>query len=224
MVKVISLGGSIIVPDDINYKYLLNFKTIISKYSKKEKIIIVCGGGSTARKYISALEKNNVDTKIRSYIGIRVTRLNAWFLINLFKESCNKNIPKSIKEVENLVKKNNIVILGGLRYHPEETSDGAAASIAKNYKTDFINMTNVKGLYDKNPKLGNAKFIPKISFSDFYKRISKFKYKPGQHFILDHNAAKIIKKYKIKTYIIGPGLKNLEKLLKNKKFAGTIIG
>ena len=224
MVRVISLGGSLIVPDDINYEYLLDFKKFITKYSKEEKIIIVCGGGSTARKYINALEKNNADIKIRGYIGIRVTRLNAWFLINFFKEGCNKNIPKSIKEVKNLVKKDNIVILGGLRYHPEETSDGAAASLAKNYKTDFINMTNIKGLYDKNPKLGNAKFIPKISFSDFYRMIRKVKYNPGQHFVLDHNAAKIIKKNKIKTYVIGPNLKNLEKLLKNKKFVGTVIG
>ena len=223
MVKVLSLGGSLIIPDNISYQFLEKFKKLIKKYAEKEKIIIVCGGGQTARKYINALEQAGISEKIQSYIGIRATRLNAWFLINFFKDSCNKTIPKSIKEVNHLVKKNNIVILGGLRYHEKNTSDGAAASLAKAYKTEFINMTNIKGLYNKHPKLKGAKFIPKITFSDFSKLMSKVRYKPGQHHVLDQNASDIIKKYKITTYIIGPDLKNLERVLENKKFTGTVI-
>ena len=49
------------------------------------------------------------------------------------------------------------------------------------------------------------------------------KYHPGQHFILDQHAAKIIKKHKIRTSIIGKDIKNLKKCLQDKKFIGTII-
>jgi len=69
----------------------------------------------------------------------------------------------------------------------------------------------------------NAKFIPKISWKNFLKRASKIKFKPGQHFVLDQNAAETIFNYKIKTYILGKNLKNLDNLLSGEKFKGTII-
>ncbi|MEK6952000.1 MAG: UMP kinase [Nanoarchaeota archaeon] len=223
MVKVISLGGSLIVPNDIDSDYLNKFKELIIKYSKKDKFVIVCGGGRTARIYINALRKNKINDKILGYIGIRITRLNAWLLINLFEKYVSAKLGKSLKDIENLLNKRNIVIVGGLRYKPDNTSDGTAAAIANMLKCEFINMTNVKGLYDKDPKLKNAKFIPKISFNEFYKIANKIKYKAGQHFVLDQSAARIIKKNKIKTYIISGDLKNLEKILKRKRFIGTVV-
>ena len=48
-------------------------------------------------------------------------------------------------------------------------------------------------------------------------------FEPGQHFILDQNASKIILKNKIPTYILGEDLKQFDNLLNNKKFVGTII-
>ena len=96
--------------------------------------------------------------------------------------------------------------------------------LANYLKSDFINLTNVKGLYDKNPKkFRTAKFIPEISHKDFLKIAKKIEFKPGQHFVLDQKAAKIIKKYKIKTYILGQDLKQLDNVLKNKHFVGTLI-
>jgi len=48
-------------------------------------------------------------------------------------------------------------------------------------------------------------------------------FEPGQHFILDQDASKIILKNKIPTYILGRNLKELDNLLNNRKFVGTII-
>ena len=52
---------------------------------------------------------------------------------------------------------------------------------------------------------------------------NKNKFVPGQHFVLDQSTSKIIRKYKIKTYILGKELKQLDNLLSGKKFKGTII-
>ena len=38
---VISLGGSLIVPDDIDFKFINKFKESIIKQSKKNKFVIV---------------------------------------------------------------------------------------------------------------------------------------------------------------------------------------
>ena len=91
-------------------------------------------------------------------------------------------------------------------------------------KTDFINITNIDGLFSENPlKNKNAKFIPKISWKNFDKMARKIQYGAGQNFVLDQNASRIIKKDKIKTIIIGNDIKNLKNLFNGKKFVGTII-
>ena len=57
-IVVISLGGSIIVPDKINVEFLKDFKKLINDFVEKgNKAIIVCGGGKTARLYQNAASK-----------------------------------------------------------------------------------------------------------------------------------------------------------------------
>lgn len=221
---VISLGGSLIVPDEIDFRFLEKFRRAILKYAKTYRFVIVCGGGSIARKYISALKEQGISEKLQGMAGISVTRLNARFMTYFFGKDANQGIPHNMKQVANLLKKNKVVFCGALRYHTKETSDATSAKIANFLNTEFINLTNVSGLYTSNPfKNKNARFIPKIGWKDFYKRASKLKYKPGQHFVLDQNAAKIIMNHKIKTYILGKDLRNFGNLLDDKKFKGTII-
>ncbi len=220
---VISLGGSLIVPDKIDVKFLKKFKKTINKHKKKYRFVITTGGGSTARRYISALKELKLKEHFQSLIGISSTRMNARLLTYIFGKPANHNLPSSMKEVKNLLRKNNPVFCGALRYKENETTDATASKLARFFNSKFINLTKVKGLYNKNPKNKDAKFIPKISWKDFNKMAKKIKFKPGQHFVLDQKAARIIKKYKIKTYILGKSMKNFDNFLSGNKFQGTII-
>jgi uridylate kinase len=225
-VIVLSLGGSRIIPDKIDVKFLKEFKKILEKHIKKYKFVIVCGGGSTARKYIAGLKKEKLKLKKfhQGLLGIASTRLNARFMTYFFGKDANKGIPHNMKEVKNMLRLYDIVFCGALRYAKNETSDGTSAKLANYFQTKFINITNVKGLYDKNPKkFKNAKFIPEISWKMFHNLANKQAFKPGQHFVLDQSASRIILKNKIITYIIGTDLKELNNLLENKKFTGTKI-
>ena len=221
MCVVISLGGSVIVPDKVDSKFLDGFKKVIEKFSKKNKVVIVTGGGHTARDYISALRKENLNETIYSWVGIATTKLNARLVASYFNKI--KKIPDSLKEVKRGLKKSNIVICGALGFQPGMTSDGDAAQIAEYLKADkFINITNVRGLYSKDPRLKGAKFIPKISFNDFWNIAKNINFKAGQHFVLDKFAAKVIKNAKIKTIIL-TGLNNLQNCLRDKKYSGTVV-
>ena len=221
---VLSLGGSLIIPDKVNVSYLRQFKKTILKNTGKYKFIIVCGGGGIARKYISALKELGLNELFQSFSGIGATRMNARFMNYVFNINPQKGIPHTMKTLKKDIKKRDVVFCGALEYKPNQTSDSTSAEIARAFKTEFINLTNVSGLHDKNPKkFKNAKFISKITWKEFNKMATKIKFKPGQHFVLDQTAAKMIMKYKIPTYIIGENLQQLDNILKGKEFKGTTI-
>ena len=223
---VISLGGSLIVPKKIDVEFLKEFRKVILKNTKKYKFIIVCGGGSVARTYIKGLENEKINKKeyLQNHLGITATRTNARFMTYFFGKDANKGIPHEMKEVWNSSRINDIVFCGALRYEKNQTSDSTAAKLARYFNTFFINLTDVSGLHDKNPKkFRSAKFIPEISHKEFYDMARKIGFKPGQHFVLDQTAARLIKKYNIKTFILGNKLRNLDNLLNNRHFVGTIV-
>jgi len=219
---VISLGGSRIVPDKVDDKFLIRFKKLIDSHPT-QKFVVVTGGGSTARKYISALRKLGRQTKTQSMEGIAVTRLHARFMARFFGKSANEGIPMNMKKVKSLLSKNHVVFCGALRWKKRNTSDGTAAKLAGFLKCSFINLTNVKGLYSDDPRKNKkAKFISKISWNDFEKVAGSVEFEAGQHFVLDQSAAKLIKKKKIVTYIVG-SLESIDNILKGKRFIGTVI-
>jgi len=159
---VFSLGGSVIVQDAVDCNFLREFKTLIGKTAKKHRIVIVTGGGKTAREYIDALKKANASIAEQDNIGIEATRLNAKLLTSFFK--LKQEIPLNIKDAIKTAKRQEITICGGML--KGTTTDGVAAVIASRLKAScVINITNVNGLYDKNPlKNKDAKIISKISY------------------------------------------------------------
>jgi len=219
---ILSVGGSAIVPGKIDISFLKQLKKTVSKLSKKNKLVIVCGGGKPARDYIKAAKHFGVSDYFSSLAGVRATKLNATLVSLIIHE--NVLMPDSLKEVKQELRKRNVVVIGALGFHPKMTSDATAAQVSNYLKAEmFINVTDVDGLFDKNPKTHkDAKFIPKISFDDFWKIVSKIKFKAGQHFVLDQSGAKIIKKHKIKTVIL-KGMDNLEAVIQGRKFKGTVI-
>lgn len=210
--KVISLGGSLIVPDKIDVLFLKKFKKIIDK--SRNNFYIICGGGITARNYIEAASNFTKDT---DYVGIKSTWLNAELVKTLF--------PKAHKEV--LIKpkrtKEKITIHGGNK--PNRSSDYEAVEVGKYLKdAEVINLTNVDYVYDKNPKkYKNANYFEKISWNE-YKKICGNKWIPGLSLPFDPIASRYAQRNNIKVVILnGKNLKNFENYLSGKKFKGTII-
>ncbi len=224
-VEVISLGGSLLFNGlDVNYTYLNKLKRLLTSYPGK-RFVIVVGGGSIARTYMTALEHFNSNKEFVSHFGIAITRTNARLVANAFGRLSNtRTLPKSLKEVKHLLTKHKIVCCGGLRYADNQTSDGTAAQLARYLRTRFINLTNVKGLCTKDPhKYKGAKLIPRISYREFDKEVRKLSFHPGQHFVLDHHSSTIIHKGKVPTTILGSNLTNVKRFLDGKSFIGTTI-
>jgi len=221
---VLSLGGSLIVPEVMDLKFLREFRSVIKKNTKHCKFVIVCGGGSVARKYISALAEEGKSEYLQSLVGIAITRVNARFMSYFFGFDPEFGIPHDMKQVKSLLKKRDIIFCGALRYAPDQTSDATACKLAAYIDSDFINLTNVKGLYDKNPmKFKNANFIPNTTRENLAKIVNAIEQKPGMHGPVDHTAMKIILQNKLRVFIIGKDAKQLDNLLNGKRFIGTKI-
>jgi len=170
------------------------------------------------------LREIGINETLQSMSGISATRTNARFMSYFFNQNPWKGIPQKMEEIRGYLKSQDIVFCGALEYKPHQTSDSTSAQIAEHFKAVFVNLTDVSGLYTKNPnKFKDAKFIPEISWKDFNALANKMKYQPGQHFVLDQTAAKIIMQKKIITYIIGKDARQLDNLLNNRRFIGTKI-
>ena len=223
-VIVLSLGGSLIIPDEVDVNFLKKFKGVIKENTKNKKFVIVCGGGIIARKYIRGLSAAGASEHLQGLIGIASTRTNARFMNYFFNRDSEKGIPHSVADIKKILSKSDFVFCGALVYKTGATTDAQAAEIAKYFKSPLINLTNVSGLHNKNPlEHKDAKLIPSISWKKFNKMAHSIKFKPGQHFILDQMASDIIMKHKIPTYILGKDLKEFENVLRGKTFKGTLI-
>ena len=92
MTVVISVGGSIIGPDGVDVNVLKSLAEIIQKHSKKEKCVVVTGGGALARKYISVGREMGVSEYVLDEIGILATKVHAhcfirrWRLTRAFRK------------------------------------------------------------------------------------------------------------------------------------------
>jgi uridylate kinase len=222
-IYVISLGGSLVVPNEINTKFLSLFKNIIEKKIKEnKKFIIIVGGGKTARNYQNAAKAlTKVSNEDLDWLGIHATRINAHLLLTIFRKYAHFRIIKNPKEKISFKEK--ILIAAG--WKPGFSTDYDAVLLAKTYGSDtIINLTNVDYVYDKDPKkFKSAKPFKEISWKDYLKLIEQ-KWIPGMSAPFDPIASKLAQKFKFKVIILnGRKLKNLENYLANKNFTGTII-
>lgn len=220
---IISLGGSLIVPKDINFKFLNDFVSLISSYAKDGyKFIIITGGGYTARKYIDIVKMSDLDDhKNMDWVGISSTRLNAELLRVLFKSFAHEHI---LMNPDSLPETNKPVIVGG-GWKPGNSSDLASAHVAvSSGATTVINLSNIDFVYDKDPQLDkNAVPIYKSSWTDFIELLPT-EWKPGLSVPFDPVAARFAHEKNLEVLIMnGENLDNLKNYFDGKDFVGTCI-
>jgi uridylate kinase len=220
---VISVGGSLIVPGEIDSAFLEAFKTLIEKgVAEGKRFVIITGGGMTARSYqraarnISTLTSEDVD-----WLGIHATRLNAHLLRAIFFKDAH---PVIIKDpTRKILAENPILIAAG--WKPGWSTDYDAVLLAKNLDAKkVVNLSNIDYVYTKDPrKFPDATAIPEISWSEFRKMLPA-EWDPGLHVPFDPVASKKAEVLGLEVVIMnGKKLEELEHYLDGKKFIGTVI-
>ena len=220
---VISLGGSLIIPDNIDVNFLKEFKALILEYVVKgKKFVIITGGGKLCRRYNDAAkELTSPSNEDLDWIGIASLRLNAELLRVIFDKYAHSEVVTNFTQPFSLDEP--IVI--GSAYKPGWSSDWNAVQAAKNLGAKkIINLSNTDYVYDSDPKKNpNAKKIEKISWSDYRALIPK-EWNAGLNTPFDPIASKVAEENKISVIIMnGKPINNLAKYLNGEKFLGTVI-
>ena len=219
MKAVVSLGGSVIVPDKVNMEFLLEFKKIVLDYTKRGNgVIIICGGGKLARSLQETTSKlKGIKDMHLDWAGIYATRVNAHILKKIFnlKKGIITNPNKKITSGEK------VLIAAG--WKPGFSTDYDSVLLAKNIGADeIINITNVDYVYDKDPKLKDAKPIKETTWREL-RKIVGHEWKPGLNMPFDPIAAREAEKSGLKVIVIGKDLDNLKRVLSGEEFIGTLI-
>lgn len=225
-IYVISLGGSLIVPNEIDWEFVKKFKDLIEKQIEKGKrFVIVTGGGRIARKYIEACSMiEGVDDEDKDWLGIHATRMNAHFIRTVFRKNAHPTINKNPYDLQGFLKaKESILVAAGFK--PGNSTDYIAVLIGKQFGAKKIaNLSNIDFVYNSDPRKNpDAKKIENISWKDFRLMFGD-KWDPGANVPFDPVASKLADEEGMEVAIMGGGnLENLEKYLEGNIFEGTII-
>ena len=218
---VIKFSGKVFGVENI--KILKDYARFLVKLSKTHQPIIVAGGGKIARHFISHARSSGADESTLDELGIEISRLNAKLLIYALKDKAYPHPPTSLKEAKNAVDSGLIVVAGGL--HPGQSTNGTAALIAEKVKAvQFLNATDVKGIYDSDPnKRKKAKLFKTIELKKLRGMLVKEDSVAGGYDLMDIVALKIIERSKIKTRVIQSDIKTLEKAVKGLAVGTEIL-
>ena len=218
---VIKFSGKVFAME--NVKLLKDYARFLIKISKAYQPIIIAGGGKIARHYINHARSSGMDESTLDELGIEISRLNAKLLIYALKGKAYPHPPTTLKESQQAVESGLIVVAGGL--HPGQSTNGTAALIAEKINADqFINATDVDGIYDSDPnKNKKAKLFKQIEIKNLKKMLIHEDSVAGGYDLMDIVALKIIERSKIKTRVIRSDIKNLEKSIKGQPTGTEII-
>ena len=204
-------------------KVLKDYAAFLIKISKVCQPVVIAGGGTIARHYISHARSSGADESTLDELGIEISRLNAKLLIYALKNKAYSHPPTTLQEIRHAVDTGLIIVAGGL--HPGQSTNGTAALIAEKVQAEqFLNATDVDGVYDMDPnKFKKAKKFKQIDMKDLKNMLVHEDSVAGGYDLMDIVALKIIERSKIKTRIIKASPDIIEKAIKGGNVGTKII-
>jgi uridylate kinase len=224
---VLSLGGSIIAPDKVDFQFLRqlneNLRTYL-KEDKQRKIILVCGGGAPARTYQEALRHivDDADNEEQDWLGIRATHLNGQLVKAMLSDLCTDNLITDPTGHINF--QGQVLVAAG--WKPGFSTDNDAVILAERFEGKLIiNLSNIAKVYTDDPKKNpDAKPLDKISWDEFKAMVGST-WIPGKNTPFDPIASKRASAMQMKVVCAdGRDIRNTMAILRGEKFTGTIIG
>ncbi len=225
---IINMGGSLIVPDDVNTDFLIQFRALIIDQitQKQQRFVFITGGGKTARHYAQAATAVVADVadEDRDWLGIHATRLNAHLIRTIFSDYAYPRINTNPHDLEDFHQCNNAIMIAA-GWKPGFSTDYDTALLARYLGIKkIINLSNIDYVYDKDPKkYPDAQKIEEMSWNQYREHIDT-KWTPGMNVPFDPVASEYAEKEDLEVVTLaGANLDNVAAYLNEEKFHGTVI-
>ncbi|PID51724.1 MAG: UMP kinase, partial [Candidatus Moraniibacteriota bacterium] len=222
------LGGSLIVPDEINVPFLKEFRDLIVAQieQKQQRFLFITGGGRTARCYAKAAGEvcDHVSNEDKDWLGIHATRMNAHLIRTVFCDYAHPRINTNPHDLEDFHQTTKPVMVAA-GWKPGFSTDYDTALLTRYLGIKkVINLSNIDYIYDKDPnKFPDAQKIEELSWKE-YRAMNATEWIPGLNVPFDPVASEFAEKEDIEVVTMkGTNLENLAAYLNDEKFEGTVI-
>ncbi len=220
---VISLGGSLVFrKEGIAVDYLKRFSEMITSF-ENASIALTVGGGRIAREYVEKgrmLGANNFEL---DEISIQLVKANSRLVCSAIPPAV---FFEDFEEAARMFSKQPSIIVLGVGT-PGQTSDSTSALFAEETEADrWVNLTNVDGVYDKDPKkYDDAVKFSEMTHAELLELVEKYdKRKSGENFVIDVLAAKVLARSNIEAHVVnGDDLEQAHKAILGLKHNGTVV-
>jgi uridylate kinase len=227
MISVVSLGGSIVAPGQVDEEYLRAFLSLINRLLSEDaerRFILVVGGGGPARSWQGAYRNilPEGSDEEADWIGIMATRLNAQLIKALMGNWCRQPVVTDPSQVGPLTGR--VLVAAG--WKPGFSSDYDAVVLAERFGAGLVlNLSNIEQVYTGDPRKDPAALpIDRISWEDFRALVGD-EWTPGKNVPFDPVASRHAAKIGLRVICAaGRDLPNLENILRGGEFRGTTIG
>ena len=223
---VISVGGSMIFPENINAQFVKEFKKfVLEQVAKGWKFLLIVGGGKLTRIFQEGAKNilgPGASKEDLDWLGIHTTRVNANQISTVFADIAQPKIITNPEE-SHIDMNADVVVAGG--WKPGWSTDYVASKIAERIKAPYIiNLTNVSQVYNDDPKKNpDAKPIEEMSWHDYREMIGD-EWIPGMNLPFDPIAAKLCQENDITVLIMnGNKLSNLKDAMNKGTFFGSLL-
>lgn len=224
---ILSLGGSIIAPDKVDFPFLKKFNEALRAYlaeDSERKIILVCGGGAPARIYQEAYREvvQSPSASDQDWIGIKATHLNGQLLRAIFSDLCPDELVTN--PTADIGFGGQVLVAAG--WKPGFSTDTDAVYLAEKFNGRLIvNLSNIAKVYTDDPKKNpDARPLDSISWEAFRKMVGDA-WTPGKNTPFDPIASKRASELGMKVICAdGRNIENTMAILRRRDFFGTVIG
>jgi uridylate kinase len=222
--KAVLKLGSVVFDSELSGNKISSYAKVIKEFSKKNRLVVVTGGGSNARKYIAAARELGASEFVCDQIGIDVSRLNARLLAAALGESAFPKMPESSDDLMESMGSELIVVMGGLQ--PGQSTNAVTALAAEAIRADLlVNATKVDGAYTADPRKDpKARKLDEVTPDELMEILSMEGFKAGEYDLMDPLALRIIKRSKVPVVIVdGHDPSNIKKALSGKRVGTKIV-
>ncbi len=221
---VVSLGGSLIVPEAIDTGFLRRFSRMIHGLLEEGyRFVLITGGGRTARDYQKAAAALlTVPAEDLDWLGIHATRLNAHLLRTVFREEAS---PRIITNPRDDPLPDGFSLLIGAGWKPGWSTDYDAAVLASRLGAKrIVNLSDVAYVCEEDPaeNPGAARF-ERMAWHEL-RAIIGDDWSPGLNVPFDPVAARLCQEQGLDAAILSAAdLGNVRNALTGRPFTGTLV-